>query len=507
MNNRFTSSAQVFEWLSSYINLERGQKPKSFRIDRMETLAHFSGHPEKCAPSIHVAGSKGKGSVTGMLASMLTSAGFRVARYMSPHVIDIRERICLGDSYFKEEIYCSAGDELRRVIEELLPAAVKSQESTAALFDPAAPDGCEPTFWELLTLLFFLCAREAKCDAMVVETGMGGRLDSTNILDPVVSVITLIELEHTSFLGNTIEAVAGEKAGIIKQGKPIVIAKQTDETLKQVLEVFQKTAGEKNCSLFYLPDIAKQSNIKITTQNTTFNIALHNLSEPMYPPCEIIGLHVPVPGKIQAENAALAAFALKIFMDKIVHREYGKTRRSDWIEAVRQGLKNLKIPARFEKICEEPVFIIDGAHTQESLDLCVETFSSLYCKSANGNNRGGVLIFGCAADKDAAAMARIAHPHFEKIFITTPGNFKVSDPENVYKIFTQIAGQEKITLVKDTQEAVRQAMIFAKNPHRDAQKRSKKAGSALPILAAGSFYLVSEIRKLFYHSLNDLPDE
>ncbi|MCL2759617.1 MAG: tetrahydrofolate synthase, partial [Treponema sp.] len=123
MSRNFSSSAEVFEWLSKFINLERGQRPKSFRLERMEVLCELAGHPQRCAPSIHIAGSKGKGSVTSMLSSMLTAAGFRAARYMSPHVTDIRERICLGDSFFDEDIYCSAGDELRQVAEVLLPAA------------------------------------------------------------------------------------------------------------------------------------------------------------------------------------------------------------------------------------------------------------------------------------------------------------------------------------------------------------------------------------------------
>jgi len=491
LNGGFTSSGEVFEWLSSFINLERGQKPKSFRIERMEALAELSGHPEKCAPSIHIAGSKGKGSVTSMLTSMLTSAGFSAARYMSPHVVDIRERICLGDSYFSEEIYCAAGGELRRVTEELLPAAVKSSPSTASLFDNTSPNGCEPTFWELLTLLFFLCAREAKCNVMVVETGMGGRLDSTNVLDPVLSVITLIELEHTSFLGNTITEVAGEKAGIIKQNKPVIIAKQTEETSKQVLDVFQKKAYEKNSPLYYLPKIAELSNIKISSQNTCMNLIIRSFDGA--PQLEIPELSVNVPGKVQAENAALAVLALKIFSERAVQRQPGvtqRTRRSDWADAIRLGLMNLKIPARFEMISDNAPFIIDGAHTPESLNLCIETFCSLYGKDANGNACGGILIFGCAADKDASAMARIAHSHFSKIIITTPGNFKISDPENVYKAFTEAAGHEKISLVKNTQEAVKQAQeISIKNN--------------LPILAAGSFYLVSEIRKIILHNKED----
>jgi dihydrofolate synthase/folylpolyglutamate synthase len=404
-----------------------------------------------------------------MLAAMLTAAGFRAARYMSPHVTDIRERICLGDSFFGEEVYCAAGDELRHITEMLLPAAANAQ--TAALFDSAS--GCEPTFWELLTLLFFLCAKHGNCDVMVVETGMGGRLDSTNVLDPLVSVITMIELEHTSFLGSTIAAVAGEKAGIIKQDRPLILAKQKEEAL----DVFRKKAEEKNSRFFYFPEIADLSCIKVSPQGTDFTLSLKKplSSSPL-------DLSIPLPGKVQAENAAIAVAALETAFPQIFAANSGE-------DVIRRGLKNLNIPARFEKIAEiktagrgicQP-FIIDGAHTPESLALCVETFCSLY-------GEGGVLIFGCAADKDASAMAKEAYSRFEKIIITTPGTFKISNPSLVYKVFACCAvndgsDREKTVLVENTFEAVRLAMDFA-------------ALNGLPVLGTGSFYLVSEIRKM-----------
>jgi len=477
MDKYFTKSKDVFEWLSGFINLERGQKPKSFRIERMETLTELAEHPEKCAPSIHIAGSKGKGSVTSMLSAMLTAAGFRTARYMSPHVTDIRERICLGDAFFDEDVYCAAGDELRLIVEEKLPAAIKSQSPTAALFDTSAQDGCEPTFWELLTLLFFLCARQAKCDVMVVETGMGGRLDSTNVLDPIVSVITLIELEHTNFLGSTITEIAGEKAGIIKPNKPLVLAKQCDEAL----QVFKNKTQEKNNPLFYYPEITKLSNINIATKGTEFSLSLLTPNSSLLTKnLQLLSnLSIPIPGKVQVENAALAITALLIFNEKSFLKDTSRTQRDINESAIRRGLGNLKIPARFERISDEPPLIIDGAHTPESLAFCVETFCSLYGEGANGTDCGGVLIFGCAEDKDAAAMAKIVHQRFSKIIITTPGNFKVSDPEKVYETFTEIAGEEKVSLVKDTHEAVKKAQ-----------------GYSLPILGAGSFYLVSEVRKI-----------
>ena len=412
----------------------------------MEVLAELAGHPERCAPSIHIAGSKGKGSVTGMIASVLEADGRRAARYMSPHIVDYRERICLGNSFFDEAVYRAAGDELRDIAECKVPAAKNS------LFDPGSEEGEALTFFELLTLYFFLCAKVGGCDVMVVETGMGGRLDCTNIIDPLVSIITLIELEHTAFLGQTIAAVAGEKAGIIKPGKPLILARQSAEAL----DVFKKRASEKNSPLLYFPDSASVENPHIHSDGTDFSLTFRYAQLPP------LKLFIPIPGLIQAENAGLAALALKTAFPSIEN------------DIIRRGLNSVKIPARFEKIAHN--FIIDGAHTPESLALAIETFCLLY-------GEGGVLIFGCAADKDAAAMAKIAHSRFAKIFITTPGTFKTSNPPQVYEAFAAQGGREKTRLIADTKEAVEEARKFA-------------ARNGLPILGTGSFYLVSEIRKI-----------
>jgi len=408
----------------------------------MEHMASLAGNPERCAPCIHIAGSKGKGSVTGMLASILEASGLRTARYMSPHISDFRERISLGRSFFEEPVYCTAGDELRDLAENKIPAAKIS------LFDPADAEGEAPTFFELLTLYFFLCAKHGNCDAMVVETGMGGRLDCTNIVDPVVSVITLIELEHTAILGKTIPAIAGEKAGIIKTGKPVVLARQP----AQALEVFRKKAAEKNSPLFYFPELAVIDNLKVHTGGTDFSLKLNGENEPQ-------GFSVPIPGAIQAENAGLAILALKNFQKDINN------------DAIRRGLSSVRIPARFEKIADKPPLIIDGAHTPESASLCTDTFCSLY-------GEGGILLFGCAADKDAAAMAEILLPHFSQIIITSPGTFRISNPEKVYGAFAS----NKTTLIKDTAEAIRHTLEL-----------SQKKG--LPVLCTGSFYLASEVRQ------------
>jgi dihydrofolate synthase/folylpolyglutamate synthase len=460
----FKSSAEVFTWLSRFINLERGQTPKSFRLDRMETIAEFAGHPERCAPAIHIAGSKGKGSVTGMIASVLEAAGYRTARYMSPHVSDYRERISLGNGFFDEAVYCAAAEELR----DTAAAVLDFSKRKFRIFDPETAGGEGPTFFELLTLYFFLCARQGNCNAMVIETGLGGRLDSTNIVDPLVSVITLIEKEHTEFLGDTITAIAGEKAGIIKQGRPVILGAQSAEAL----EVFGKTAAEKQSPLWYFPETASVMNLRVHKGGTDFTLAYdqHNAGRGENPFFSTpLDLSIPMHGAVQAQNAGLAVSALRLAFPAIGEK------------TISRGLAACRLPARFEKILDDPVVIIDGAHTPESVALCADTLRSLY-------GDGGILVFGCASGKDSAAMAKILFPHFSRIIITTPGTFKVSSPEKVYEDFCSIqqiqtAENDKVVFIKETGNAIAQALEYGRKER-------------LPVLGIGSFYLAAEIRAL-----------
>ena len=412
----------------------------------MHFLCKLAGSPERCAPSIHIAGSKGKGSITAMITYMLEAAGFRAARYMSPHVSDIRERLCIGNVYFDESIYCAAGDELRDLTEIKLPAMKNS------LFDPVCDGGEEPTYFELLTLYFFLCARRAGCNIMVVETGMGGRLDCTNVVDPLVSVISLIELEHTKYLGNTLEEIAGEKAGIIKPGKPLVLARQPGEAL----EVFRKKAEERQSPLIYFPQTAEIDELCINTEGTKYTLCFMDGAPPLR-------LFIPVPGVVQAENAALSIITLKTAIPGIKE------------DVFYRGLANFWLPARFELVLKDPKLVIDGAHTPESIAHCVKTFSFLY-------GEGNILIFGCAADKNAAAMAQILLPHFSRVIITTPGTFKTSFPDKVFAAFSAPPGQPGRTfLLKETGEALEKALEWGRE-------------KGLAILCTGSFYLAAEIR-------------
>ncbi|GHU09772.1 bifunctional folylpolyglutamate synthase/dihydrofolate synthase [Spirochaetia bacterium] len=498
--NEFSCSGDVFNWISGFINNEKGRNEpafrRSFRLDRMIALAAIAGNPEKCAPVIHIAGSKGKGSVTAMISSILEAEGFRPARYSSPHVSDWRERLSAGSVFFDENVYIEAGKELAAVV-DVLDRTISEQSNPEhlhlrELFDSSSKTGERPTFFELMTLYFFLCAKRDASDVMVVETGMGGRLDATNIVDPLVSVITSIELEHTEYLGGTIAAIAGEKAGIIKPGKPLVLSEQAEESLS----VFKEISSERNSPLRYFPDIAAVDNVGINRDGTAFTLTGKIPGFCTAP----LRCSIPICGEIQAKNAALAVLAAVTAFPKIKPENAAK------------GLEHCTLPARFERLIpadgtpkttpSSVPIIIDGAHTPTSITFCIDTFTALY-------GDGAVLLFGCAAKKNDAEMARALIPHFSRIIITTPGSFKLSFPEDVYRIFlaetealkstlpAQAAGAKpalpSITLIAETAEAIETA--FA---------QSREYG--LPLLCTGSFYLAAEVREAFFTRLrNEKP--
>ena len=220
MTRKFADLEGLYSRLLGYVNVERGQKAE-LKLDLMRELCSALGDPQSSCPSIHVAGSKGKGSVSIMAARILEAAGFRVGLYSSPHFLSWKERMSL------------AGDEMPDEI--ILEAAEKVFSAVGRL--PSRGSGgldAEPTYFELTTLIAFCAFRAAGCDRMVLETGLGGRLDSTNVVDPAASVITRIELEHTEWLGDSIEKIAAEKAGIVKPGRPCFTGEPRPEALAAI---------------------------------------------------------------------------------------------------------------------------------------------------------------------------------------------------------------------------------------------------------------------------------
>lgn len=439
---KFQSLQEAFAYLESFTNLE--QKPiynaRTYRLDRMQALLPLFDHPERSFRAFHLAGSKGKGSTAAFLASILREAGYRTGLYMSPHLLSYRERITEAGRPWSDHVYIEAIDEIR---------------SRIACIEPGDLPGDElPTTFELLTLLAFLIFRQQGCSWAVLETGLGGRLDATNVITPAASLLTIIEKEHTEYLGDTLAAIAGEKAGIIKPGVPVFSADQKPE----VAAVFRRTAVERQSPLLFLSDEVRIRQSEPTESGTRTLLEF----ERGLTLDALLGLT----GRYQAGNAALAVLAAQRVL-------------SVDPEAIKAGLSGASLPGRFDirKLLGR-TFVFDGAHTPQSVRGLLEDFRSLYPGPA-------VLIFGAVAGKDHRGMAEILAGSFASIIISTPGRFKPGKPAEVYAAFRE---QSRDTLFEpDPQAALQKALALSDRGEGE---------SPLPILVAGSFYMAAEILSL-----------
>ena len=451
--NSHPSLIALQKWLDSYLNFEKLPKKDIFWLDTMEYLCQKTNNPQKAFPSVHVAGSKGKGSTSVMIASILEAAGYKSGLYSSPHILDFSERIGSAQGPLSEQIYETAAQELMSAVEAIAPEQLPGQRPI--------------TWFELVTTFAFLCFRQAKIDWAVFETGLGGRLDATNVLNPQISVITPIELEHTEFLGDTLEKIAGEKAGIIKPGTPVVIAPQK-EVAQKVLEA---KAKELNCPLLKVEEL-----VQVHGKMVAGAMELHLDSKLFARP---ITTKLTLLGEYQLWNAATAALVTKTLFPQLPE------------EAIEKGLSQATLPGRFEVIQWQgnPV-VLEGAHTPTSVALSLQTFrqyledtgASTDCGEKcldTTNTKKNHLLFACAADKDVHTMAQL-FSDFGSMVLTRPGGEKQSNPQLLQSAFTE-AGHEFV-YISDFKEAIQKALEQAKK-------------DAAPLLVTGSFYLVAEVKK------------
>jgi len=392
-----------------------------FNLDRMFALMNALGNPQTKNPVIHVAGTKGKGSTSALCASALTAAGYKVGLYTSPHLEDYVERIQVGGS---------------PLTHERLAALVDAVKPAVALIPKL-------TTFEITTAIAFLAFAEANVDAAVVEVGLGGRLDATNVVTPRVSVITSLSMDHMAVLGDTLAKIAGEKAGIIKEGVPVVSSPQKPEAL----EVLDRVASEKNASLTivgkdvkYEPKTSSLDGQEFSIQHSAFSIPL-------------LGLH-------QLSNAATAYAALKASGLNV----------SD--EAIQQGFSQVKWPARFEVARREPPVIFDSAHNDDSFAKLRETLETFF------PSRPVYLILGASEDKNLAGMLREMKPKIRKLIVTR------ADHPRALEV-------EKIQSLADTLEVPNEAAVPVSAALARALKLSALDGSI--VLSAGSMFVTAEV--------------
>ena len=443
----FKDPAAVYAYLDRYLNFERRLEPTEYRLDRMQALREMFGKPDECYRVVHVAGSKGKGSTATMIAAILAGREGPIGLYTSPHLLSFTERIAIGGRPVSDDILLPAARELSEAVERTTPLDY--------------PGGESPTYFELLTMLGFLCFRDAACTSAVIEVGLGGRLDSTNVVKPVACAITQIELEHTDLLGGTIPLIAYEKAGIIKPGVPVF----TSATRADALTVFRARAAELGSDLTILDEAADITDCTVRADGTRAIVRWRDKS--MF--SAALELRTPMIGRVQARNAALAA---------LVTRHLGCDEHS-----IIAGIAEARLRARFEILAGNPTVILDGAHTEDSVRACAEDFSGLF-------PGGGSLLFGCAKGKPPRPMAAALRSSFDEAIVTRPGTFKESEPEEIAAAFE--AEGFRVRRIDDTTEAIRAAL-------------AKATDSGRPLLVTGSFYLCAAAAAIVdTRSLSDL---
>ena len=433
------------DWLDDYLNFENNPKKDIFWLDTIDFLCKRFDNPQDFAPCIHVAGSKGKGSVSRMIACILEEAGYNVGLYSSPHITDFRERISKATEFFDESIYEAAVKEIMPNIDSIINL----------------PADRPITWFELVTLYAFLCFRKANVDWSVFEVGMGGRLDATNVIRPKLCCITGIELEHTEFLGDTLEKIAAEKAGIIKNCTPVVIARQPTEGVRIVL---REKAFTRHAPCYFVDEIIKKATYCFNENDKSMSLMLESdiFNRPIKTKLKMLG-------KCQALNAAQAAIAIRKVLPNLDEA------------IIERGLAKAKLPGRFEIIDSVPGhtgiphLILDGAHTLNSIKLTLETLGRMY------DDQKVNLLFACAADKDIKDISMQFKYRFEHVYVTKPGNKKQSDINAEIQAFKN--AEIDFTADADYKKMIQKAF-------------SESSASGAILLVTGSFYLVSEVKKL-----------
>ncbi|MBN2580966.1 MAG: bifunctional folylpolyglutamate synthase/dihydrofolate synthase [Pirellulales bacterium] len=405
-------------FLENRVNYERfhhiSDADREFKLDRMRKLAELLGNPQHRLPIVHVAGTKGKGSTAAMIESILRSAGYRTGMFTSPHLQRVEERIALDGQPCSPEEFTAFLDRVRPAVEAL--------DCEAAAADP--PE-IGPTYFEILTAMALAAFADRSVQAAVLEVGLGGRLDSTNICIPRISVITSISRDHTQQLGETLESIAREKGGIIKPGVPVVSGATAEPPRRALREIARQTGSTlyelgRDFNYRYSPlPLGEGSGVRadFSAQGPHPNplraprsgrgagtaTRLDVCSMNQQPAWNYAGLTLPLFGRHQAANAAVAVAAVK------------ELQRQGWSipePAIAAGLARTTLPARIEVLRRNPVVIVDSAHNPASIEALIEALSQSF------SVRRRWLLFASTRDKDVTEMLARLLAFFEEAVFT-----------------------------------------------------------------------------------------
>jgi len=429
--------------------------PEKFDLGRMQDFIEYLGRPDRTYPIIHIAGTKGKGSVSAMCASALRAAGYRVGLYTSPHLQDYSERIQLDGQPIPHA-------DLVELVNELKPFLDK---------------GTNLTTFEITTALAFLYFTRQGATAVVAEVGLGGRLDATNVVTPVVTVITSLSYDHMAILGDTLAEIAGEKAGIIKPNVPIVLSPQKDEARL----VVERIASERHAPLIQVGRDVLFAPLSHTLENQTllvwsaseqslFDTYLESTEMRKWEP---LHLTIPLLGYHQVENAATAYTTLQ------AARKGGL---SIGFDAILKGFAQVKWPARFEILQQNPPLVIDAAHNRDSalkLRLALDDYFP---------GRPVVLVFGASEDKDIEGMFAELMPRVQQVIATKSFHPRALEPEHIVELAHRYGHPAKV--VEEVEDALVEALRLAE-------------GDAM-VLVAGSVFVAAGARQTWYNHLTSI---
>ena len=412
----------------------------TFNLERMEKLLSLVGKPHKKFPTVHIAGTKGKGSTATMLAMMMQANDYTVGLYTSPHVSHLHERIVVNSEMISDS-------EMLGLLNRIYVPVEKIAKSERV------------TFFEIMTALAFMHFADVDVDIAVIETGMGGRLDSTNVINPEVVGITSLSIDHQYQLGETIGSIAKEKAGVFKRGVPIITVQQDPEALRVL----------KSCAT------AVKAPLSVTGSDIDFSQRFETSREHgphtriclTTPLSKFEHLRVPLYGKHQAINCGLALAML----DKLKSSGY---EIDD--EKATEGLHNVSLKGRMEMVCDDPRIMIDGAHNAASIRALIHAIGQ------NIPYDSMVMIFGCNSDKDVDGMLNELRYGADKVIFTRSQSAKAMSPDELAEMYT-----EKCNKMCQAATTLGESLRLA----RSAVDREDL------ICITGSFYLIGQAKMRF----------
>jgi len=434
----YNESVRALFALGRELASPRQARVQKFGLENISALARALGNPHLAVPCAHVAGTNGKGSAAAILDSILRAAGMRTGLYTSPHLERINERIRVSGEDISDELFAACWTRMQGVIESLLAAGELA---------------AHPTFFECVTALAFLAFAEKHVDFAVYEVGLGGRLDATNIVEPEVGVIMPVDFDHESFLGHSIEEIAGEKAGILKQGGWIVSARQREEARA----VIARRAAEMGARLWCVEN-------EWTIEEEASRDGYYRAVATHRPSGAKLRIAPSLAGRFQIDNGLAAATAALLL------RERGHSIAN---EAIEQGIANARWPGRLERLADRPAIYLDGAHNPAA----ARALRRFWDEELGG--RRIILIYGAMRDKAVDEIAGVLFPRAEMVFLTEPHQPRAISANLLAEMTTGLS--DSMRVIPEPVAALDQALAAAKA--EDA------------IFITGSLFLVGDLRR------------